>query len=101
MATLVTEGKLIWLILLGYIFCVKKGCRLKIEIRKAEDINKYRNTKINYRQENPPLMYKMFHDFIASSKSLMHGILCEKCCNSIGSIMIGFTACVQKVRPHN
>jgi hypothetical protein len=33
------------------IFCVKKGCKLKISIRRVEDVNKYRNTKINYRQK--------------------------------------------------
>jgi len=43
----------------------------------------------------------MFHDFSASSKSLMRGIiLCKQCCNSVSSIMIGYRICVQKIYDH-
>jgi len=33
------------------IFCLKEGCKLKSRFVLAEDITKYRNTKINYREK--------------------------------------------------
>lgn len=83
------------------IFYVKKGCKWKSRFVLAEDITKYRITKINYSKKNPSSIYRMFHKFISSSRDLMRGvILCEQSCNSFGSIVIGFRACVQEGYDH-
>jgi hypothetical protein len=83
------------------IFCVTKGCKLKSIFVLAEDITKYRNIQINYRQIISSIDIQDVSRIHRKLKSLVHGIILRKqCYNNVSSIMIGFRACIQKTYAH-